>query len=493
MPVFEYRTTLPRGRREVFEWFERPGAITRLTPPFSGSVRRGPSDGIRPGSTAVLGIGAPGSAGLLGAAAASMASGVLPAKARPELLWHARHTDLEPGLSFTDTMDRGPLRAWTHRHLFEDAQRTGGGSGTTMVDLVEFELPAVPRVDRPRTGGWTEALFRRELERIFAYRERQLRADLDFHAAHSGTPRTVAVSGAGGTIGTQLCALLAGGGHRVIRLVRRRASGPDEISWDPESGRLDPAALGECDAVVHLSGHPIGGRLTPSTKQKILASRTTSTALLARTLASLAGDGRQRALVVASGIGYYGSHPHQTPEPEPLTEDSPAGHDFLAHVCVAWEEACRPAIVAGVRVANLRTGLVQTPAGGLLPRFLPLFLAGLGGPQGAAAWKSWIGIDDIAAAHAFAALNDAVEGPLNAVAPQPVTGTEYARVLGTVLRRPAAIPVPAFGPRLLLGTQGAHELAEADQRVAPAVLERLGFSFRHRSLEAQLRHVLGRS
>jgi uncharacterized protein (TIGR01777 family) len=508
MAVFEYTTTLPQPRDEVFAWFTRPGALVRLSPPFSGSVRREPTDGINIGSTAVLGIGAPGALGLGVGAAAGVASAMLPlpAWARPEIPWHARHTRLEPGRSFTDVMDSGPLARWEHTHTFEDAAPAGhGAAGTVMRDRIEFELPLASKLPGDKATAWTEERFSRELERIFRYREHQLRADLRFHALHSGEPRTVVVSGASGLIGRQVCALLTGGGHRVLRLVRRPANGPDEIQWDPDSGALDAEALRGCDAVIHLAGHPIGGRFTPETKQKILASRTVATSLLARTLAVLAEDGRQRTLVSASGIGYYGASPHHrsdglpegtTPSaspPAPLAEDAPAGDDFLAQVCVAWEDACGHAREAGVRVVNIRTGLVQSPAGGILQRFLPLFVAGVGGRLGDDAWQSWIGIDDIAGLYAFAVLEGGAAGPVNAVAPEPVTARAYAKTLAAVLRRPAAIPVPAFGPRLLLGEQGARELAGADQRVSSAKAESWGYEFRHRTLEAALRHVLGKA
>ncbi|MET1035874.1 MAG: TIGR01777 family oxidoreductase [Arthrobacter sp.] len=505
MAVFEHTTVLPHAREDVFAWFSRPGALPRLSPPFSGSVRRAPSRGIEVGSTAVLGIGAPGSLGLAAGAVAGAAGQALhlPGWARPELLWHARHTRLDPGRSFTDVMESGPLSRWEHTHTFDDA--TAGEPGTVMVDRIEFELPLASSLRWDKAVDWSEDLFTRELRRIFAYRERQLRGDLRFHALHSGTPRTIAVAGASGTIGTQLCALLAGGGHRVLRLVRRPARHADEVRWDPEAGELDPADLAACDAVVNLAGEPIGGRFTPRTKQRILSSRTSGTALLARTLATLAGDGRRRTFVCASGIGYYGASPEARGTADdddtairdsgtrPLSEDAPAGHDFLANVCRAWEQACDPAREAGVRVVTVRTGLVQTPAGGILQRLLPIYLAGLGGPLGEREWQSWIGIDDIIGIHAFAALEDPVAGPVNAVAPEPVTAGEYAKTLARVVRRPAAVRVPEFGPRLLLGEQGARELAHADQRVSAAKIESLGYEFRHRSLESALRHVLGRS
>ncbi|GAB3811420.1 TIGR01777 family oxidoreductase [Tessaracoccus terricola] len=481
MPSFEHLTHLPFPRQVVFEWFTRPGALQRLAPPFGGSVRR-EADSIEPGATAELGIGAPGSLGLMAGALAAL-SPLLP---RPELRWVARHTEFTPGRSFADEMVSGPMRSWVHERGFDD-----DGAGTVMTDRVTFELP------RPLAGRFAERRILSELGRIFAYRERQIMADLEFHTERDATPRTVAVTGASGMIGRQVTALLRGGGHRVLQLVRRPARRPDEISWDPDGGRVELDELAACDAVVHLAGHTIGGRFTAANKQRMLASRAAGTGTIARALATLAGDGVRRALVSASAIGYYGAQPHaqeraRGQEPSPLPEVAPPGDDFLAHVCVAWEQACEPARAAGVRVANIRTGLVQSPDSGILSRFLPLYLAGVGGRLGDREWQSWVGIDDMAAIHAAAALDERYEGPINAVAPEPVTAREYAEVLGRVLYRPSAVPVPALGPRLLLGAQGARELAAADQRVEPAVLQDLGHRLRHRHLEDQLRHVLGR-
>lgn len=481
MADFEYRTPLPFDRERVFEWFTRPGALVRLSPPFGGSVRRESSNGIQPGATAELGIGAPGSLGLMAAALASLSSR-LP---RAELRWVARHVENIPGRAFADVMESGPMRSWVHERTFDD-----DGAGTTMTDHVSFELP------RPLANEFTERRILAELHRIFAYRERQLLADLSFHQSLGAPPSTVALSGANGTIGRQVTALLEGGGHRVLTLVRRPARGDDEISWDP-AGLVDLDRLAGCDAVVHLAGHPIGGRFTAANRRRILASRTSGTGTIARALAQLAGDGVARTLVSASAVGFYGAQPHsgeraRGEEPRPLSEDSPPGDDFLADVCTAWEAACRPAREAGVRVVNVRTGLVQTPDSGVLARFLPLYLMGVGGPLGGEAWQSWVGIDDMAGIHATAVLDASYEGAVNAVAPEPVTAREYASVLGRVLHRPSFLAVPGFGPRLLLGAQGAKELAEADQRVAPTALQQGGYGFRHARLEDQLRHVLGR-
>ncbi len=208
-------------------------------------------------------------------------------------------------------MESGPLSRWEHQHFFSDIT-VDGKPGTLMRDVVEFELPAVGLLpwNQPRT--LSEKAFTRELTQVFRYRERTLRADLKFHARYASRPLTIAVSGASGTIGTQLCGLLGGGGHRVKRLVRNRdaANGIDRIYWNPELGILDPEELSDVDAVVNLAGHAIGGRFTEGTKHKIMSSRVDGTTLLAKTLATLSPTGNSALFSVHPAIGIYGASPH---------------------------------------------------------------------------------------------------------------------------------------------------------------------------------------
>lgn len=494
MAIFEYITRLPYDRETVFTWFERPGALPRLSAPFMGSIRKEPDNGLKVGSRSVLNVAAPGTFGMGLGAAVAAGAGILglPETARAEIPWKAKHIEFERGRSFTDIMESGPLARWEHRHLFSDTT-IDGKRGTIMRDLVEFELPALGLLPWKKPQILAERAFSRELAQVFKYRENTLRADLEFHNSYPAAPLTIAVSGASGTIGTQLCALLGGGGHRVIKLVRNAetANGVDRVYWNPELGLLDPAMLSTVDAVVNLAGHTIGGKFTEETKHKIISSRVAGTTLLAKTLAGLAADGKQRSLISASAIGIYGASPHGGATTAPLGEDAPVGGDFLAQVCTAWEAACDPARDAGVRVVNIRTGLVQTPGSGALQQMLPLFAIGLGGPLGDNAWQSWVGIDDMAGIYAHVLLTPAVTGPLNAVAPHPVQAWEYAQTLGRVLRRPSKLPVPRFGPKLLLGEEGAKELAYADQRISSDKLVASGYEFRHGILELALRHNLG--
>lgn len=454
--VFEHR--LP----EVFEWHRRKGPLVRLWPPWSGRVLAEPSHGLDPGSRAILRLYIPGTFGLAG------------------VEWVAEHVELDPPRFFCDVMAKGPLRSWRHEHSFSE---TGDGGATRIVDSIEYQLPVPGLVPVERLA------VNRSLAQTFAYRTRQLRDDLDFHAAHPGERLTIAVAGASGTIGTQLCALLSTGGHRVRRLVRRQASSPDEITWDPVAGTIDRDALAEADVVIHLGGKTIGGRFDSSNKAAIYDSRIDSTVLLADAIADLVRAGRPMAFVCGSAIGVYGSDRGG----ELLDESAGSGDGFLARVCRDWEAATAPAAEAGARVVNVRTGVVQTPASGALAKQLPLFRVGLGGPLGSGdQWLSWISIDDIAGVFAHAALTPEISGPLNAAAPNPVTTVDYARTLGRVLRRPAILPVPGFGPKLLLGSEGAREVVSASQRVDPSRLVRSGYRFRQPVLAEALGHVLGR-
>ncbi|MBI3457993.1 MAG: TIGR01777 family protein, partial [Candidatus Rokubacteria bacterium] len=264
----------------------------------------------------------------------------------------------------------------------------------------------------------------------------------------------VLVTGSTGLIGSTLVPFLTAAGHRVTRLVRP-ASGPPEPTaraWDPAKGLLNAADLEGVDAAVHLAGENLAsGRWTAPRKARIRASRVGSTALLCDTLAGLAAPAR--VLVCASAVGYYGSRGDEV-----LREESGPGTGFLAEVCRAWEAATAPAARRGIRVVHTRFGVILTPAGGALATMLLPFRLGLGGRLGSGAqYWSWITLDDVVSAIAHAIATDGLAGPVNVVAPTPVTNGEFTATLGRVLGRPTLFPVPAFALRLLLGDM-AREL-----------------------------------
>jgi uncharacterized protein (TIGR01777 family) len=299
----------------------------------------------------------------------------------------------------------------------------------------------------------------------------------------------IAVTGATGLIGGALTAALRGDGHRV-RVVTRgtgTGTGGDTVRWDPAAGTIDADALAGVEAVVHLAGAGIGDkRWTAARKREILESRTKGTDLLARTLAGL--DPRPAVLVSGSAIGIYGLRGD-----EELTEDSSVGADFLADLVQQWEQAAAPAVEAGIRVAYARTGLVLSGSGGLLDRMLPLFRAYVGGRLGSGRqWFSWVTIDDEIGALRHLVDTDGLSGPFNITAPHPVTNADFTAALGRVLGRPTAVPVPAFGPRLLFGREMADLTVFASQRVRSDKLVAHGYTFQHDDVEAGLRAVLDR-
>jgi uncharacterized protein len=297
----------------------------------------------------------------------------------------------------------------------------------------------------------------------------------------------ILVSGSTGLVGKALVSSLAGAGHQVTRLVRSQPGpGEKDIYWDPAGGNLDSSRLEGLDGVVHLAGESIAeGRWTAEKKARIRNSRVKGTQLLAQALAQRVQ--RPRTLICSSAIGYYGDR-----GAEILREDSRPGSGFLPDVCREWEAATKPAADSGIRVVNLRTGLVLSSSGGALPKMLPPFKLGAGGKLGTGQqYMSWIAIDDLVGAIQHALEKNTLSGPVNAVSPHPVTNLEFTKTLGRVLSRPTIFAVPAFAVRLMFGQMG-EDLLLASARVEPARLAGSGYVFRYPVLEGALRHVLGK-
>jgi uncharacterized protein (TIGR01777 family) len=300
----------------------------------------------------------------------------------------------------------------------------------------------------------------------------------------------ILISGSHGLVGSALIKSLTASNHEVIRLVRHtRTAGASEIEWQPDKGLIDKAQLEGLDAVVHLAGENIGeGRWTEEKKRAIFDSRIKGTALLSETLASLRNP--PGVFLSASAIGYYGNRGD-----EKLTENSaPAsGDDFLAHVCKEWEKATSAATEKGIRTVLTRFGIILDEKGGALAKMLTPFRMGIGGRIGdGKQWMSWIALDDVVDALQFVMRDQFVNGPVNFVAPIPVTNAEFTKTLGSVLSRPTFLPVPAFGARLAFGREMADSLLLASQRVEPAVLTERGFGFNFARLEPALKHILHR-
>lgn len=297
----------------------------------------------------------------------------------------------------------------------------------------------------------------------------------------------ILISGSHGLVGTALINSLVSPDHEVYRLVRHYAESDSEIEWSPDRYSIALARLEGFDAVVHLAGESIAeGRWTDEKKKRIRESRVRGTKLLGDALANLANP--PKTFISASAIGYYGDRGDEI-----LREDSAPGNDFLSEVCVEWENATALASEKGIRVVNCRFGIILDPNGGALKKMLPPFRMGVGGKIGSGKqWMSWIALDDVVGALAFALANHSISGPVNFVAHSHVTNAEFTRILGKALSRPTLFPIPAFGVRLLFGEM-ADALLLSSQRVQPTRLSEAGYEFAYADLGAALSHLLGKN
>jgi uncharacterized protein len=465
MHRFERRLKLPVSRAELFAWHARPGAFERLSPSWEQLEIVAREGSIEDGDRLHFRL----------------------RKGPFGIPWIARHCGYELGRQFVDVAERSPFAAWEHTHAFVDAEpEADGQAGAELRDEVEFRLP-LDRLSWPIAKRGVEAM----LDRMFRQRHVRTANDLRRHQAVAERGRLrVAISGASGLVGTELQAFLTTGGHTVAPLVRSSTPRAGEIAWDPETGVRDPAALERFDAVVHLAGESVAERWTPAKRERIRSSRVAGTRALCEALARL--EHKPEVLVCASGIGFYGSLYGSEGEVV-LDEHSPSGAGFLAEVCREWEAATEPARAAGIRVVNLRIGIVTAARGGALAKLRLPFSLGLGGPVGdGRQWQSWIDLDDLVGVIHHALFEPSLAGPVNAVAPTPVRQAEFARTLGRVLRRPAFLPLPAPVIRALFGDLG-REVLLAGQHVSCDRLLASGFRFDFPKLEDSLRHQLGRA
>jgi uncharacterized protein (TIGR01777 family) len=294
----------------------------------------------------------------------------------------------------------------------------------------------------------------------------------------------ILVSGSHGPIGATMLPSLKAQGAAVTRLVRTSATGSDQIVWDP-SQSLSPDLVSGFHAIIHLAGESIVGRWTDAKKRRIIESRVQGTTHLAE--AAARAPQPPRVFISASAIGFYGNRGDEL-----LHEDSPSGEGFAAEICRQWEAATQPAAQAGIRTAQMRIGVVMSADGGALPAMLTPFRMGLGGRLGnGRQWQAWVSVRDVVGAIQHVLNHDELSGPVNAVAPNPVTNAEFTRILASVLNRPATFPMPAFAVRLIFGEMG-EELFLGSQRVQPAKLEANGYQFQHPDLKNALQEILHR-
>jgi uncharacterized protein (TIGR01777 family) len=443
MRVFRKRSVLPATADEVFAWHARPGAFERLNPPYDPVVVEERTGGLEVGARTVV----------------RMRLGPI------EQRFVAEHTAYEPGRMFRDEQRHGPFKRWVHTHRFVPE-----GDASALEDEVEYELPL----------GLPLPFVEQTLERMFAYRHAVTRMDLERHARFKAAPRAIiALTGASGLIGTALTAYLTTAGHTVRPVRRGRDGGPD------------PAAFEGADAVVHLAGANVGQRWTKAKQEEFVSSRVAYTRGLVEGLRRC--ERRPKVLISGSAIGIYGSRgDEELDERSALPARGTHGAEFLATLCMDWEAEGQKAAELGVRVVRLRTGVVLTAAGGALTQMLPAFRMGGGGPIGSGRqYMSWLSLDDELGAIEHALFTDALSGPVNAVAPTPVTNAELSKVLGRVLHRPSFARVPELAVKALFGEM-ADATVLASQRVKPGALLASGFAFVQPELEGCLRFTLGR-
>ncbi|MDN5807995.1 MAG: TIGR01777 family oxidoreductase [Brevibacterium sp.] len=463
MTNFEWTSEVPLGAETTYLWHAQPGALTRLSPHWAQEIVEESYPPIAPGSVAQVKTSVPGSYGLV---------------RRP---FSSVHAEGPSRFSFVDELKKGPLSQWKHTHEFFSV-----AGGTKIDDHIEFSMvpSGLDSIDRSLTHN---------LEATFEARQKRMLMDIEFLERMNAPLLTrkkgkrILIAGGSGLIGRQVAALFSTAGHFVRLLVRRTPKFEYESHWNPDLGIINPRDLAWADAVVHLGGKSIATRFTKKAKEGIRSSRIDSTSLLAETMRSLPEAKRPKVFVCASAVGVYGSEAEV-----PVDESAPAGDGFLAEVCQEWEAAAARVEDAGIRRVSIRTGVVLTSLSGFLKLQAPLYLAGAGGRLGSGEQGlAWVSLDDVARAYVHAALTDYVRGPVNAVAPDMVSQAEFAEALAAHLRRPARIPTPSFVTELVLGRDGAKELALADQKVLPERLEETGYQFAHPTLSDCLEEELG--
>ncbi len=448
----------PCTPEQLYEWHKHDGALERLLPPWEKTKILHKQGGIDPGATV------------------SLQTRTAPLNFIP-INFTAKHIAAEKGDFFVDTQTRGPFAHWKHTHLFRQHD-----AGCELEDRVEYALPL-----QHLLPTFITKKIEYKLQAMFIWREQTLLEDIRLHTSCSRKKLRLLVSGASGIIGRTLTPMLSTGGHEVWRLVRRKAdSSKKEIYWNPDTGELDLSCAPHFDGVIHLAGEYIGLiRWTEEKRKRVLDSRVKGTRLLIAALA--AREKKPAVFLCASANGYYGENSALN-----IDEATSAGTNFIATVCKKWEQEAEKAQEHGMRTAMLRFGVGLTPQGGALERILKALPFGYIRSFGDGEQMiSWISNDDMAAA-ILHCLTHEIEGPVNVVAPMPVTNKDFIRILAKITRQPRLFSIPAWLLRFFF-KEMADEMVLASSHISCQKLNDSGFHFRHPDLETALRAMLGKT
>lgn len=455
--IYTKKIRINTSVEKLFAWHEGKGAVLRLTPPWVPlKITARSGDGIQKGTRLSFRI----------------------KLFKIPMTWESEHIDYKENRFFKDRQIKGPFSKWEHSHVF----KPDGVHGSIMEDKIEFQLPL------GILNGLFYGFVMNEFKRIFTYRHRVLKYDLENYADLPGRKKRILISGAGGLIGSALVPFLRTCGHEVIRLVRKKKELlEDELFWDPYAGILDLGRAGDIDAVINLNGVNITDRRwTEKRKKLILDSRIIPTRLLAEKTAGLYHV--PDVFLSASAIGFYGKTGDRI-----VTEKDSMGDCFLSSVCRQWEDASVSALKrTGIRCVNLRTGVVLTPAGGALAKMVLPFRTGFGAQiSHGRQYMSWISIDDALSGILHILNHDKIEGPVNLTGPCPVTNREFSQTLSRVFSKKLFLFVPESMANILWGEMGKETLL-ASTRVMPEKLLNSGFHFQHKTLLPALKDLLGR-
>ena len=474
MESFVHSSRIDQPLERVFAWHIREGAFERLKPPWEQFKVIGRSGSIQNNGIVKL----------------RTKLGPLSMK------WVVKHAEYIPDKQFKDIQIKGVFSSFVHSHSFERF-----GTSCMLEDRIEYSLPA------GRIGSLAAHRFvDRNLRKIFDYRHRTITQDLRTHSfinsiRKSGSPLTIAITGSSGFVGSALMPFLTTGGHKVVPLSSSPYVLPSLQTGKDQTRsyfNLDALNSHHVDAVINLAGENIFGKWTKEKKRKLSESRINTTTTLCERLASL--NEPPSVLVSVSAIAYYGNRGDEI-----LSEDSQAGTrassvpskipsvDYLSDLCRQWENTTQIAKEAGIRVVNLRLGIVLSSSGGLLAKILPVFKWGLGGRIGRGnQYVSWIALEDLLTIILSMIADETFSGPVNAVSPNPVTNTDFTDTLGKTLSRATVVAVPKFMLRGIVGQELTDALLLSSTRVMPSRLIESGYKFRFPYLEMALRDTLGK-